>query len=105
VQRVMTLNVRHGGGDSVALIAPTIARWSPDTIVITEYRNGELVNAFGLASQLPVGNIRSLPRHLNGTTASLLLGDNQLTSMIDHCLSQIGSEIGTSWSALSYAPS
>lgn len=42
VKIVMTLNIRHGGGDRVALIVKTIATWSPDTVVITEYRNGRV---------------------------------------------------------------
>jgi hypothetical protein len=42
VKIVMTLNIRHGGGDRVALIVKTIATWSPDTVVITEYRNGQV---------------------------------------------------------------
>jgi hypothetical protein len=38
----MTLNIRHGGGKRIAYIIQAIAAYSPDIVVITEYRNGRV---------------------------------------------------------------
>lgn len=36
------MNIRHGGGKRIAPIFQAIAAYSPDIVVITEYRNGKV---------------------------------------------------------------
>jgi exodeoxyribonuclease III len=38
----MTLNIRHGGGKRIGPIVQAIAAYSPDIVIITEYRNGRV---------------------------------------------------------------
>lgn len=50
--RILTLNIRHGGGRRVGSIAEVVKSLSPDTVVLTEYRNSALGDALRSALRL-----------------------------------------------------
>src|SRR5580765_7918495 len=45
--RILTMNIRHGGGRRVARIVSFIAPLSADTVVLTEYRANEKGRSIG----------------------------------------------------------
>lgn len=67
--RIATLNICHGGGQRIPRIVEAIASLSPDTVVVTEYRNN--VAGENLRSALKAGGwghqvVTPTPERVNG---------------------------------------
>lgn len=62
--RVLTLNLRHGGGDRAAALADHIRGAKPDVAVLTEFRASDASQRLltGLAAEFPFFHINPSPR-------------------------------------------